>query len=65
MADLLGQSLNQWTAGGSEASHRSSDFAALLATNNTHDTHNTHNTHDMHETHDVGFTDTIDKAESI
>ena len=53
MADLLGSSSNQWTAGGSETSQESSDFTALPAT------------HDTHDTHDVSFTDKIDKAESI
>jgi len=56
IADSLGLSSNQWTAGGSEVSHGSSDFAALPAMHNTHNTHNTH---------DVSFTDKIDKAESI
>jgi hypothetical protein len=53
MADSLGLSSNQWTAGGSEISHESSDFTALPAT------------HDTHDTHDVSFTDKIDKAASI
>jgi hypothetical protein len=53
MAISLGLSSNQWTAGASETSQESSDFAALPATHNTHDTHN------------LSFTDTIDKAESI
>ena len=68
MADLLGLSSNKCTAGGSETSHGSSDFAALPAMHDTHDTHDTHDKHDTHDTqdtHDVSFTDTIDKAESI
>jgi hypothetical protein len=59
MADLLGLSLNQWTAGGSETLHESSDFTALPTT------HNTHGTHYIHDTQDVSFTDQINKAESI
>jgi len=53
MADSLGSSSNQWTAGGSETSQESSDFTALPAT------------HDTPDTHDVSFTDKIDQAESI
>ena len=53
MADSHGLSSNQWTAGGSEASQESSDFAALPATQ------------DMHDTHNVSFTNKIDKAKSI
>jgi hypothetical protein len=53
MADVLGLSSNQWTAGGSETSHESSNFAALPAM------------HDTHDAEDVWFTDKIDKAESI
>jgi len=53
MADSLGSSSNQWTAGGSETSQESSDFTALPAT------------HDTHYTHNVSFTDKIDKTESI
>jgi hypothetical protein len=53
VADSLGSSSNQWTAGGSEISQESSNFTAIPATQNTHDTH------------DVRFTDTIDTAESI
>ena len=51
--DSLEVSSNQCTAGGSEASQESSDFAALPATN------------DIHDTDDVRFTDRIDKAQSI
>jgi len=53
MADSLGPSLNQWTAGGLEALQESSDFVDLPAT------------HDMHDMHDVCFSDQIHKAESI
>jgi len=53
MAELLGSSSNQWTAGSSETSQESSDFTALPAM------------HDMHDTHDVSFTNKIDKAESF
>ena len=53
MADSLCSSSNQWTAGGSDASHESSDFAALPAL---------HKAHDMHH---VSCTDKIDKAQSI
>jgi len=59
MADLLGLSSNQWTAGHLETSHESSDFSAHPATSNTH------NTHDAHDVQHVSFTDTIDKAESM
>jgi hypothetical protein len=53
MADSLGLSSNQWTAGGSQTSHESSDLTALPST------------HDTHYTHDVSSTDKFDTAESI
>ena len=53
MADSLGASSTQWTAGGPEASQKSSDFAA-------HPT-----LHDMHDTHNVSFTNKIGNSESI
>jgi hypothetical protein len=53
MADSLGVSSNQWTAGGSEALQESSEYTALPAMDDTHDTH------------DVSSTDKIDQAESI
>jgi len=53
MADSLGLSSNQWTAGGLETSQESSDSTALPAT------------HGMQDTHDVSFTNKIHKGESI
>jgi len=49
MGDLLGLSLNQWTAGGSETLHESSDFEAYPAT------------YDMQ---DVSFANKLNKDES-
>lgn len=53
MVDSLRLLLNQWTSGEVETSHKSSDFATLSAT------------HDTHGTQDVSFMHRIWNPESI
>jgi len=62
MADLVGVTRIQWTAGSWETSQEFSDFTAHPA---SHDTHDTHNPYHAHNAQDLSFFVKIDKAESI
>jgi len=59
MANLLGISSNQWPAGGSETSHKSSDCVVLRAM------HDPYDTRDTCDPQDVSLIVNIDKAKSI